>query len=144
MLEQVVSMFDNMDEMVQGMKKKFYEQRMQDFREKHGHYFEEMTAFVEGTEDKTAAAYAIADTFTETVFEKFQVKGKLSSGRQLDLNLFMTYYVFPALLLTKHEDAEKIAEVLCNQWNERFHTKIGYTTYESLYASFREKIFGIF
>ena len=64
---------------------------------------------------------------------------------QTDLNFFMIYYVFPAILLTEHDDAKLIADYLCSRWGEKFkNSKIQYTDYDSLYVSFREKIFGIF
>lgn len=72
-------------------------------------------------------------------------KGKIDSAVQTDLNFFMIYYVFPAILLTEHDDAKLIADHLCSRWGEKFkNSKIQYTDYDSLYVSFREKIFGIF
>ena len=64
---------------------------------------------------------------------------------QRNCNLFMVAYVFPAILLTEHDDAKLIADHLCSRWGEKFkNSKIQYTDYDSLYVSFREKIFGIF
>ena len=159
MLEQVVSMFDDYENMLKKLKKKSYEERMKGFREKYGHYFTEMTAYVENAvkglgeeaeesamaEKKNAACMEIADTFIKAVQEKFQVNGKMKGRTQADLNFFMIYYVFPAILLTEHESAKEIADAICNLWGASFKdSKIGYTTYDSLYGAFREKIFGIF
>lgn len=73
------------------------------------------------------------------------VKTNIDSAIQTDLNFFMIYYVFPAILLTEHDDAKLIADHLCSRWGEKFkNSKIQYTDYDSLYVSFREKIFGIF
>ena len=73
------------------------------------------------------------------------VRAAEDSAVQTDLNFFMIYYVFPAILLTEHDDAKLIADHLCSRWGEKFkNSKIQYTDYDSLYVSFREKIFGIF
>ena len=147
MLEQVVSMFDDYENMLKKLKKKSYEERMKGFREKYGHYFTEMTAYMENTDSdkRNAACLEIAEAFIGAVQEKFQVNGKMKGRTQADLNFFMIYYVFPAILLTEHESAKEIADAICNKWGASFKdSKIGYTTYDSLYGAFREKIFGIF
>ena len=63
----------------------------------------------------------------------------------MDLNFFMIYYVFPAILMTQYDDAKLMADTLCETWGNSFKgAKIGYTDYETLHESFKEKIFGIF
>ena len=67
------------------------------------------------------------------------------SAVQTDLNFFMIYYVFPTILGTEHEYAKLIADSICSAWGKRFkESQIQYTDYDTLYGSFREKIFGIF
>ncbi len=145
MLEQVAGMFDNMEDMLKKLKKKSYEERMSVFREKNGHYFTEMTEYVGSAANKEEAVKEIADTFTAAVKERFQVNGKIKGRVQADMNFFMIYFVFPAILLTEHENAKALADGICSKWGEFFKdSKIGYTTYEDLYGAFREKIFGIF
>lgn len=57
----------------------------------------------------------------------------------------MIYYVFPTILGTEHEYAKLIADSICSAWGKRFkESQIQYTDYDTLYGSFREKIFGIF
>lgn len=143
MLEQIATIFDNMQEMLLGIDKEAYEQRMKAFRDKQGHYFTEMTRFVDAAEDKGEAINILADTIAEAVFDKFQVKGKINGPKQADLNLFMIYYVFPAILLTEHEKAKEIADALCGKWGKRFkNSKIQYKTYEAIHSSFRKRLFG--
>lgn len=145
MLEQVSSMFDNMEGMLKKIKKKNYEQRMNDFREKNNHYLFEMTEYMESSENKEEAAGVIADAFVEDVGNHFRVNDKIKGRTQADMNFFMIYYVFPAILLTEHEDANKIADAICKKWGDTFkNSRIGYTTYDNLYKAFKEKIFGIF
>ena len=68
------------------------------------------------------------------------------NGRtQADLNFFMIYYVFPAILLVENENVTLIADAIRDEWRKAFkNSQISYTDYESLLGSFREKIFGIF
>ena len=145
MLEQVEGMFDNMGDMLKKLKKKTYEQRMKEFHEKNSSYLAEMTSYMEAAEDKEAAAKELAGSFVSHVAARFEVNGKINSRTQADMNFMMIYFVFPAILMTEHEDAAKIADAICSTWGNSFKaSKIGYTTYEHLYESFREKIFGIF
>lgn len=145
MLDQVEIMFENMPAMLKKIKKKTYEPRMKEFREKYGHYITEMTDYTDATEDKDAACEEIANTFIRALKGHFEKKGKISGRTQVDMNFFMIYYVFPAILLTEHENADKIADTICKKWRKSFKdSNIGYTTYEKLNDSFRHKIFGIF
>lgn len=145
MLEQVASIFDNMVAMLKKLKKKTYESRMAGFREMYGHFFTEMTDYVDDQEDKEAAAQEVADAFVQEVKSHAEVKGKIGGRKQVDMNFFMIYFVFPAILLTEHENAKEIADAICATWGKTFkNSEIGYTTYDILYSSFRNKIFGIF
>lgn len=145
MLNQVECIFDDMIAMLKKIKKKTYEPRMKDFRERYGHYFTEMTEYLDGMEDKEQAARDVADAFVAAVKSHAEVKGKIGGRKQVDMNFFMIYYVFPAILLTEHENADDIAQAICKKWGKTFKdSNIGYTTYEKLNDSFRNKIFGIF
>lgn len=146
MLEGIEKMFDDLNPMLRKLKKKSYEKNSEDFRGKYGHYFQEMTDYVEGADDKEAAAREIGAAIAEDVKKTFSSpKGKINSGIQADLNMFTIYYVFPTLLLTEHEDARLIADNICSEWGKQFKgNNIQYTDYDTLYGAFREKIFGIF
>lgn len=144
MLEQVVTIFDGMQAMMRKLKKASYETNMKEFRRRHGHYFIEMTEYVENRDNKEEAVQEVSHRFVKAVEEKFTVKGRIKGTVQADLNFFMIYYVFPAILLTESKQAKLLADTLCNTWGNTFKgSKIGYTDYDTLYKSFREKIFGI-
>ena len=147
MLDHVEIVFENMNPMMKKLKKKNYKINMEEFLETYGHYFQEMTEMTENAENKDAAADEIARIFADCVEKKFTSpkKGKIENVVQLDLNFFMIYYIFPAILKTEHEDAKLIADHIRDEWSRRFKdSDIQYTDYDSLYAAFREKIFGIF
>ena len=136
MLDHVEKIFADMKPMMKKLKKASYKVNMEAFIE-----------YTENASDKEAAAKELAVCFTDKVYDAYvsPKKGKIDSAVQTDLNFFMIYYVFPAILLTEHDDAKLIADHLCSRWGEKFkNSKIQYTDYDSLYVSFREKIFGIF
>lgn len=145
MLDQVETIFDNMLIMMKKLKKASYEKNMKTFRETYGHFFEEMVRYADASEDKEAAAKEVADVFTEAVERKFAIKGKIRPRTQADLNFFMIYYVFPAVLLTESENNDLIARNIRDKWASKFKdSNINYSEYDKIYGGFREKIFGIF
>ncbi len=146
MLEGIEKIFDNKEKMMSHLKKKNYEANTAVFLEEHSHFFEDMKAYVDQAEDKDAAAVEIAECFVSAVEKNFSnKKGKIPSSVQVDLNFFMIYYVFPTILNLESEYTKVIADKLCELWGKRFKdSKIQYTDYDTLYGSFRNKIFGIF
>lgn len=145
MLDQVITVFDDMREMMKKLKKASYERNMKEFRRKYNHFFMEMLAYMEKQEDRRAAADEVSRVFIQAVENGFTVRGKIRGALQADLNFFMIYYVFPAILMTQHEEAKLLADRLCEMWGETFkNSKIGYTDYDNLYNSFNEKILGLF
>ena len=146
MLDHIETIFDEMKPMMKKLKKKNYKENMDGFLNRHGHYFYEMTALTAGADDKEKKAEEIASLFADSVEKKFTSpkKGRVDGVIQLDLNFFMIYYVFPAILLTEHEDARLIADRIRDAWSGRFKdSDIQYSDYDTIYAAFREKIFGI-
>ena len=115
MLDHVEKIFADMKPMMKKLKKASYKVNMEAFIENHGHYFREMTEYTENASDKETAAKELAVDFTDKVYDAYvsPKKGKIDSAIQTDLNFFMIYYVFPAILLTEHDDAKLIADHLC-------------------------------
>ncbi len=145
MLEGIEKIFDGMQPMMKKLKKASYEKNMEGFREAHGRYFSEMADYMEKAGEKEAAAKEIGISFVDQVEAHFKVNGKIGGRVQADLNFFMIYYVFPAILLSGGEYGKMTADAICSQWGERVKdSKIGYADYDTIYKGFREKIFGIF
>lgn len=144
MLDYVEMMFDGMESMMHDLRKPSYRKNMEIFREKNGHFIQEMIQFVEQSTDKEAAAKEIADCITNAVNNSFSKKGKIPSRTQVDLNFYMIYYVFPAILLTESGDATLIADRIRDAWAAKFkNSNIQYTDYDRIYESFHNKLFGI-
>lgn len=131
-------LFDGMTAMMKKLKKETYEERMKSFREAHEEYLKQMLEDPETLETVAAA-------FAQDVFEGHQVKGKIQGRTQAELNLFMVYYIFPAILLTEDEHADDLCQAIRTAWNRTFkNCNINYADYDRIYNSFRRKIFGIF
>ena len=144
MLQQVESVFEDMAPMLKGLKKKNYAANMKAFREKNNEFFFEMVEQL-NFENKEAVARHLSNSFVNAVKQIFEKRGKIKGRLQMDLNFFMIYYVFPSILMTQNDNAKLMADTLCETWGKSFKdSKIGYTDYDTLYESFKEKIFGIF
>ena len=144
MLDHAEMMFDGMKYMIHNLRKPSYQNNMEIFREKNGHFFQEMIQYMEQSADREAAADEIADCIIDAVMNSFSKKGKIHPRTQVDLNLFMIYYVFPAILLTKSEDATLLANHMRDTWAAKFkNSDIQYTDYDRIYESFQDRIFGI-
>lgn len=145
MLDNAYTMFDTTKLMFRKLKKETYAQRMETFRTDYASIYDEMTSAVAASEDKAAKAAEIGEVFAENVFNHYAKRGRMRSAVRADLCLFMVYYVFPALLLTQDENATLIADNLRDAWVDKFGNKgMGYASYDEIYASFKEKIFGMF
>ena len=144
MLQQVEAMFADMAPMLKGLKKKKYEINMKEFREKNNEFFFQMMDQLK-VEKKDVVAKHLSNSFVNAVKQIYEKRGKIKGSLQMDLNFFMIYYVFPSILMTQSDDAKLMADTLCETWGNSFKdVKIGYTDYETLHESFKEKIFGIF
>lgn len=139
-------MFDDIKKMLYRIRKKTYRERMEAFREKNGVLLAQMLAQVEQGADRKAAAAEVARALAAEVEARFGKRGKISGACQMDINLFLIYYVFPAILLTESDCAVPLADAIRAEWRSRFRdsAQIDYATYEELYGSFQEKLFGMF
>lgn len=145
MLSGVEEIFTDMKIMMKKLKKSSYEKNMDAFRQNYKEYFQEMVFFVDDAEDSEKAAEEIAGEFVDKVEQKYAVKGKIGGRMQADLNFFMIYYVFPAILLEDDQNGRVAADAICREWGARFkESNIRYADYDTIYNGFREKIFGIF
>lgn len=144
MLEHLETVFDGMSDMIKNLRKQSYKNNMERFREKNEHFFQEMAQYVEGQDNKEEAAKEAAQIWASAVEKKFSVRGRIKSYTQSDVNLFMIYYVFPAVLLVESEYSDLIARSIRDLWRSRFKdSNIDYTTYDELYNSFQNRILGI-
>lgn len=128
------------------IKKKVYKERMEAFWRKNTDTIKEMTGYVEKAENQKEAAAEVAAALGDVVAKRFGKKGKINGRSQMDINLYMIYYVFPSILMTKSECAEILADAIRDEWRGRFRdsAQMNYTTFEELCGTFQEKFLGIF
>lgn len=150
LLDNIAEIFDESQIKMGKLKKHIYEERMAEFRTKHGHYIDEMLDYIKKAADKKATAEELADILTQAVFESRSKKSffggrKIEGNVQAELNIFMIYYVFPAILLTEDEDAVLLCDSIKATWGSKFkNSKIDYADYQTMYDNFNEKLMGIF
>ena len=142
MLDNILEMFENHNSMMGRLKKATYKKNMYDFRVNFGADFQNMLETIADSEDKEATAQSISEEFTNKVYDIYSTNGKMKAAKRADLSFFMIYYVFPAILLAQNEYSTLFCDHLRDTWNAKFHEKIGYTDYDSLYDGFRDKLFG--
>lgn len=145
MFDHIEEIFTDLELMLKKLKKLSYEANMNRFRNEQGRFIDEMIRYVNDADDVDEAVKTLGNDFSDGVFDAFSKNSKIPGRKQADLNFFMIYYVFPAILLTGDEHADKICTGIKDAWNAKFRdTNISYTDYDTLYNSFRNKIFGIF
>ena len=144
MLENIGAMFEAHSAMTGKLKKAMYKKNMYDFRVNFGEDIQEMLDYVSSAENSEEAAAEVGMRFSDKVFELFSKNGKMKGSKKADLSFFMIYYIFPAVLLAGDESSTLLCDKLKEAWNAKFGEKISYTDYDTIYAGFKEKIFGIF
>ncbi len=130
----VEKIFFNVAHMSKVHAKPAYEEMTREFKEDR---YSEMSDLVHSQDVAKEA-----ENFCEDVFEGFKKFGKVRGADQMNLNYFMIYFVFPTIL-SEEENGEDICNILRDTWNKRFGCNINFTDYNTLYESFRTKIFGI-
>lgn len=146
MLENLEHIFDDYVRLLKRLKKKTYRENMAEFRGRNDALFTDILKSVNEAPDKDARIKEISIAFEKGARVVFEKKGKINIVRQTDLNLFMIYYVFTTFQLLENEDSKLLCDGLLDHWHKSFKgiENMGYTTYDDLYNSFNEKIFGIF
>ena len=148
-LANIAEIFDDYKSKIGRLKKSQYEENMKHFRKKYGHYFDAMLEEVDRAGDKEAVARAIGEQLAEAVFETMSTNSrffgrKIKGTVQTDLNIFMIYYVFPAILLTDHMQAVCLCDNIRDSWKANFKgSDIQYADYRTMYDNFQEKLLGI-
>lgn len=140
-----MSIYNNMPKMMKKLKKDKFENFFNLFEKENLYFFEKFIYEIENSTDVEKKIEEISGDFVLQVKNTFSNnKGKISGAKQADLNLFMIYYVFPLILKIDNPNSVLLVERLCKDWSIYFANNISYGTYEKIYGSFREKIFGIF
>lgn len=130
-------LFVNKDKMISHLNKKRYEEYFNDFKNEHSALLQEMI-------DAEAKNQLVCDFATEVKEAFVNKRGKIGGIEQMNLNLFMIYYVFPLLLELDKEKGTVLVKLIIDNWGKYFNDPImGYMTYEEVMSNFKTTIFGI-
>lgn len=135
--------FENQNILMKRLNKKVYEKYMDMFRERYGDIIDEYLVQLANSDAPEQSAETIAKTVVDQIFDKFSKRGKLKKTVMMEKELFMIYYLFPAILLTDDVNAKLLCDKIRDGWNARFNKNIDYTTYDVIYSGFVTKIFGV-
>lgn len=137
--------FNDYKKRLKHLKKKSYRENMEEYKVQNEELFQELLKSVNESEDKNAKASEIAEEMYKAAMNVFGKNGRIKSTSKSDCCFFMIYYVFPFLQLLENEDSVFLCDAILEKWHTGFNNpEMGYTTYEELYNSFNEKIFGMF
>lgn len=136
MVYEVGKIFEDVAYLSKVHTKKDYENQMNMFKENR---YDLLSGLIDSNNLEVDAV-----KFCEDVTEEFKKFGKVRGGDLMNLNYFMIYYVFPAILLNEDDEkAVRICDTLRDTWNNYFKSNISYTDYATLMDGFQMKIFGI-
>lgn len=143
MLQGIEQIFDNITEMITGLKRTTYQEKFKTFQAEYGYYFEEMSAYMKETENHEAAAEAVGIRLMHAAEKKCGNRcGKLDGRTRSELSLFMVYYIFPSIL-KQGGDMETLAEGVLKVSRKTLRNKeLQCADYDTIYYGFSDKILG--
>lgn len=137
--------FDDYKRRLKHLKKKSYRENMEVYRAENEAFYRDLLKQVNEAENKQEKASEIADEMLKAALGIFGKNGKVRATDRSDSCFFMIYYVFPFIQILGNEDSVLLCDAILDKWHTGFNNEaMQYTTYEELYNSFNEKIFGIF
>lgn len=137
--------FNDYKRRLRHLKKKSYKENMEGYKAENEAFYRDLLKSVNEAENKNEKASEIAENMLNAAMNIFSNNGKVRATAKSDCCFFMIYYVFPFIQLLGNEDSVLLCDAILDKWHTGFKNEaMNYTTYEELYESFNEKIFGIF
>lgn len=146
-LEAVASLLEQGDSRLKGFRKETYADSFDAYIEENNSIwtaFRRLFAKEESVQEEEAVASCLVKRMQELL--DAQKSRRHKEERQLNTNLYMVSYFFPALLSCqeypkKDGNAYKMADVICEKWNDAFkgHT-IQYADFTSIQGGFKQKL----
>jgi len=143
-MNEVFDMFAGYAGKIRKLNKKTYKLNFETFVDTYGEYFRGLLDQINTVDDKASMATIEGQNFAKEAFEALAVKGKIKKMQKLDISIYVIYYIFPAILESKHENAELLCDKIRDEWNAKFEQNINYADYETIRDGFRDKLFGLF
>ena len=133
---------------LEGFKKNTYEAAFDAYMEDNRALWDSFHALFMQDEEITQTAEEVAAHLVSAV-ERLVSEQKGRAGRehkQLELNLYMVSFVFPAILACqeypkKDNNATKTADIICAKWKEAFPKyAVSYADYTTIQSGFKQKL----
>lgn len=147
-LNAVAALPEQADARLKGFKKNTYEASFDAFLEENKPLWDSFHTLFTQDNDISQTAQEVADALAgaaETIITG--QKGRLGKEQtQLNMNLYMVSYVFPAILSCqeypkKDNNATKMADIICAKWKETFPKyTISYSDFASIQSGFKQKL----
>lgn len=133
---------------LKGFKKNTYEAAFDAYMDENRTLWDSLHTLFAQEEDITQTAEEVAACLVNAVEEIVSgQKGRTGKEHaQLDINLYMVSFVFPAILSCqeypkKDNNATKMADIICAKWKEAFPKyTISYTDFASIQGGFKQKL----
>lgn len=84
----------------------------------------------------------LADHLVESAQRELNAIPKKSkrSEQQVNYNMILAIYVFPAILEKKGTSADPLTDLMVEKWNKAFKTSVGKASYEKIESGFHRKL----
>lgn len=122
-------------------KKNVYPEAFQAYLRRHLGTLEAIEAIYQQEKQPELWAEKLADHLVETAkaeLEAIPKKGKRSE-QQINYNMVLAVFVFPAFLEQKGVSAEPVTDLIVKKWNKAFRTSVGKANYEKIESGFHKK-----
>lgn len=123
-------------------KKNVYPEAFQAYLRRHLETIQAIERVYQAEEDKEAWLEKLADhlvTAAQNELEAIPKKGKRGE-QQINYNMLLAVFVFPAILEQKGTSAEPLTDMIVKKWNHTFKTSVGKADYEKIESGFHKKL----
>ena len=122
-------------------KKNVYPEAFQAYLRRHKETLNAIEAVYQQEEHPEEWAEKLANHLVEAAqaeLEAITKKGKRSE-QQINYNMILAVFVFPAFLEQKGDCAEPVTDVIVKKWNKAFRTSVGKADYAKIESGFHKK-----
>ncbi len=137
--------FEDFKEALKNFNKKKYEEQYEFLKEKYKTVLNSIEAGYLQETDGRKWLFTVSEKVVEAAEKTVRSKKWKYQQKtvQYDCNLFLVTYLLPLIQGYEGSMAEPFAEILAENWNQKFGTQMKAGTYEQIQAGFTNTILGI-
>ena len=138
----LIEMFSDVENPMANFKKDVYEKAFREYVKKHGKTLQAIESVYASLESPEHFCKDLAVKLSDYAEEQMHAIKKKNKAfqQQMDNNMMLAIYVFPALTEGHQEAREAVADAIVENWNQRFGTNVSKSTYEVIYSGFQKKL----